>query len=56
LFQVDLRKALGEGTAIVPLIGEKVAVNSQLNEQGVLEADVIYHAKGPKSWGPDSSD
>jgi hypothetical protein len=34
LLQVDLSKALAQGTAIEPQIGENVAINGQLNQQG----------------------
>jgi hypothetical protein len=54
LLQVDLREALKKGTTIMPVIGWNVAVNGELNAQGVLEARIIERAKGRKSWGADS--
>jgi hypothetical protein len=54
LLQVDLSEAFAGGTTIVPLIGENVIVNGKHNEQGVLEARVMWRAKAPQSWGADS--
>jgi hypothetical protein len=54
LLQVDLSPAFAKGTAAVPVVGENVEVNGQLNSQGVLEARFMWRAKGPQSWGADS--
>jgi hypothetical protein len=54
LLQVDLGKALEEGTATVPLVGRNVEVNGDFNPQGVLEAHIMWRVKGPQSWGADS--
>jgi hypothetical protein len=53
LLQVDLREALKNGTTIVPVIGRNVAVNGDFNSHGVLEAHIIWRAKGRQSWGVD---
>ena len=55
LLQVDLSAALTEGTTVVPVIGENVVVNGQLNGHGILEARSMSRAKGPQSWGADRS-
>jgi hypothetical protein len=54
LLRVDLSAALAEGTTVVPVLGENVAVNGQFNGHGVLQARFMWRAKGPqKSWGAD---
>jgi len=53
LLQIDLSAAIAEGTTIVPVIGESVAVSGELDEHGVLQARVMWRAKGPESWGAD---
>jgi len=54
LLQVDLGEAMKEGAAINPMVGANVAVNGTVNENGVLQAQTMWRAKGPESWGPDS--
>jgi len=55
LLQIDLSAAIAEGTTIVPVIGESVAVSGELDEHGVLQARVMWRAKGPESWGADKA-
>jgi hypothetical protein len=54
LLQVDLSGAFAQGTTIEPVVGQHVAVNGNLDQQGVLEARFMWRAKGPGSWGSDS--
>ena len=42
LLQVDLSEAFAEGTTIAPVVGENVVVNGQLDEEGVLQARVMW--------------
>jgi hypothetical protein len=53
VLQVDISEALKGGTSVTPVIGENVAVNGKFNEHGVMQAHIMWRAKGPKSWSAD---
>jgi PQQ enzyme repeat len=53
LVHVDLSDALKAGRSVEPVIGENVAVNGKVNADRVLEARIMWRAKGRQSWGPD---
>jgi hypothetical protein len=55
LLQVDLREAIKEGKTVDAVIGRHVEVNGRMNSKGVLEARIMWRAKGPASWGTDTS-